>query len=318
MIGIYKIVNNINGKFYVGQSNDIDRRFVEHCSPSRYKQSNIPVDWAIHKYGKENFSLIILQECSIEELNELETYWIDKTNAIEEGYNCNRGGDCASRGEWNPRAKLSVSDVMFIRKCYNDRLITQKEAYETVKDKVSFGTFQTVWQGKTWSEIMPEVYTEDNKNYYKKMAGIKAHSKLTEEQIMSARKKYAVGAQAKELYENYKEIITYEAFQKMLCGMSNKHLPYFHKKTNKWIFPGEQPKKNTNRVNNNSGRYTTNAYSNKEVLEFRKQYVSQNYKEVYENSDKRLSRESFQKMLSGRTYTNVPIYSKKTHEWIYK
>ena len=60
MIGIYKIVNNINGKFYVGQSNDIDRRFVEHCSPNRYKQSNIPVDWAIHKYGKENFSLITI------------------------------------------------------------------------------------------------------------------------------------------------------------------------------------------------------------------------------------------------------------------
>lgn len=128
---------------------------------------------------------------------------------------------------------------------------------------------------------------------------------------MSARKKYAAGAQAKELYENYKEIITYEAFQKMLCGMSNKHLPYFHKKTSKWIFPGEQPKKNANRVNNNSGRYTTNAYSNEEVLEFRKQYVSKSYKEVYENSDKRICRDSFQKMLTGRTYTNVPIYSKK-------
>lgn len=168
MIGIYKIVNNINGKFYVGQSNDIDRRFVEHCSPSRYKQSNIPVDWAIHKYGKENFSLIVLQECSVEELNELETYWIDKTNAIKEGYNCNRGGDCGSRGEGNPRAKLSASDVMFIRKCYNERLVTQKEAYESVRDKITFSSFRAVWQGKTWSDIMPEVYTEENKNYYQK------------------------------------------------------------------------------------------------------------------------------------------------------
>ena len=207
---------------------------------------------------------------------------------------------------------------MFIRKCYNERLVTQKEAYESVRDKITFSSFRAVWQGKTWSDIMPEVYTEENKNYYQKKAGIKVTSKLTEEQIMSARKKYAAGVQAKELYENYKEIITYEAFQKMLCGMSNKHLPYFHKKTNKWIFPGEQPKKNANRVNNNSGRYTTNAYSNEEVLEFRKQYVSKSYKEVYENSDKRICRKKKKKMLTGRTYTNVPIYSKKTHEWIYK
>lgn len=102
----------------------------------------------------------------------------------------------------------------------------------------------------------------------------------------------------------------------MECQISIYHI--FIKKTNKWIFPGEQPEKNVNRVKNNIGRYTTNAYSDEEVLEFRKQYVSKNYKEIYENTDKRISRESFQKMLTGRTYTNVPIYSKKTHEWIYK
>lgn len=30
MIGIYKITNKINGKMYIGQSNDIERRFKEH------------------------------------------------------------------------------------------------------------------------------------------------------------------------------------------------------------------------------------------------------------------------------------------------
>ena len=30
MIGIYKITNNINGKIYIGQSNNIERRFQEH------------------------------------------------------------------------------------------------------------------------------------------------------------------------------------------------------------------------------------------------------------------------------------------------
>ncbi len=30
MIGIYKITNKINGKCYIGQSNDIERRWKEH------------------------------------------------------------------------------------------------------------------------------------------------------------------------------------------------------------------------------------------------------------------------------------------------
>lgn len=65
MIGIYKISNKINGKFYIGQRNDIERRWKEHCSPTRYKTSNIPLEWAIYKYGKDNFSLEVLQECNL-------------------------------------------------------------------------------------------------------------------------------------------------------------------------------------------------------------------------------------------------------------
>ena len=30
MIGIYKITNKISGKTYIGQSNNIERRFKEH------------------------------------------------------------------------------------------------------------------------------------------------------------------------------------------------------------------------------------------------------------------------------------------------
>ena len=55
MIGIYKITNKINGKKYVGQSNNINRRFSEHCL-----RSEIPIDIAIQKYGKENFVFEVL------------------------------------------------------------------------------------------------------------------------------------------------------------------------------------------------------------------------------------------------------------------
>jgi group I intron endonuclease len=53
MVGIYKITNKINGKIYVGQSNNIKRRFWEH--QNRGTASRIPVDAAIEKHGSENF-----------------------------------------------------------------------------------------------------------------------------------------------------------------------------------------------------------------------------------------------------------------------
>ena len=61
MIGIYKITNNINGKVYIGQSNNIQRRFSEH--QTKGESSRIPIDVAIQKYGKENFSFEVIEEC---------------------------------------------------------------------------------------------------------------------------------------------------------------------------------------------------------------------------------------------------------------
>lgn len=42
MIGIYKIENLNDGKIYIGQSNDIARRFYEHMTKGT--SSRIPID----------------------------------------------------------------------------------------------------------------------------------------------------------------------------------------------------------------------------------------------------------------------------------
>lgn len=86
MIGIYKITNKINGKFYIGQSIDIKRRFIEHKTPHGTMTS---IKLAIKKYGKENFSFEIIEECEVEQLDEKEIYWIEKLNPI---YNRCSGG----------------------------------------------------------------------------------------------------------------------------------------------------------------------------------------------------------------------------------
>ena len=91
MIGIYKIENNINHKKYIGQSVDIRKRWEYHRCVYTYK-TNSRLYAAFRKYGIENFSFEVLEECPIEKLLEREMYWIEYYNTFEQGYNCNIGG----------------------------------------------------------------------------------------------------------------------------------------------------------------------------------------------------------------------------------
>ena len=89
MIGIYKITNKINNKSYIGQSIHIEQRWEEHL----YKTSKCSlIKYALFKYGKDNFIFEVLEECSREELNEKEQYWIEKYDTFNNGYNLTKGG----------------------------------------------------------------------------------------------------------------------------------------------------------------------------------------------------------------------------------
>ena len=96
MIGIYKITNNINNKIYIGQSINIKRRWYDHKYKA-FDESDISYNSALHsamrKYGVENFSFEVIEECSEEELDNKERYWIQKSNSIcPNGYNILSGG----------------------------------------------------------------------------------------------------------------------------------------------------------------------------------------------------------------------------------
>ena len=180
MIGIYKITEKENpNNFYVGKSNDIQRRFKEHQTKT-YEQSRIPFDKEIKEKGKDAFTYEILEECKIEQLSEREAYWVEKLKAKESG-NKFDGGLRDVVGSHNPNAKLTEEDVINIRKAYNNHY-KQKEVYEDYKDKITFQSFQNLWQGRSWAHIMPEVFTEENKQYYKaeqSKGGQGASAKLT-------------------------------------------------------------------------------------------------------------------------------------------
>lgn len=87
-VGIYKIENLINHKIYIGQSVRIEQRWYEHCT---FKEGVIGA--AISEEGEDNFDFQILEECSIDELNQKEIAYIKQYNSlIPNGYNVSSGG----------------------------------------------------------------------------------------------------------------------------------------------------------------------------------------------------------------------------------
>ena len=234
MIGIYKIENLNNGKIYIGQSNDIARRFYEHMTKGT--SSRIPVDEVIQKEGASSFSYEIIEECSIEDLNEREKFWIKFFKANIYGYNKNEGGLTDLIGSHNPNSKLTENDIIKIRQAYNNHL-KQKDVYEDYKNIISFSYFQNIWQGRAWSHIMPEVFTKENRQYYiyENSKGENGSSaKFTDEEVIKIRERY-VNESAKQIYEDYKNRVSYQTFQAMLWGRSYKNLPIYKKKEKKWI-----------------------------------------------------------------------------------
>ena len=94
-IGIYCIENLINNKKYFGQSVDLKDRLRGHKSKLKHnKHKNRHLQFAVNKYGIDNFKFYIIEECSIGCLDERERYYISlyKSNNDEFGYNVEPGG----------------------------------------------------------------------------------------------------------------------------------------------------------------------------------------------------------------------------------
>ncbi|MDY0198921.1 MAG: GIY-YIG nuclease family protein [Tenuifilaceae bacterium] len=95
MAYIYRITNLVNNKSYVGKtSQKIEVRFNEHVRESKKERSEKrPLYEAIQKYGAENFIVELIEECSGDDINEREIFWISKLETFKTGYNITLGGD---------------------------------------------------------------------------------------------------------------------------------------------------------------------------------------------------------------------------------
>ena len=114
IIGIYKIECFINNKVYIGQSCDVNARLKRHKTDLiNGKHRNRYLQFAVNKYGIENFSFDIICECKEEELDELEKYYIRLYggNESENTYNIESGGNLNKHLSIEQRKKLSIRNI---------------------------------------------------------------------------------------------------------------------------------------------------------------------------------------------------------------
>jgi group I intron endonuclease len=87
--GVYKITNKVNGKLYVGSSNNIENRWHQHKLQLRdgiHTNQHLQSAWNL--YGEDSFMFEIIEECSPEIQFEREQYYLNTLNPFEErGYN---------------------------------------------------------------------------------------------------------------------------------------------------------------------------------------------------------------------------------------
>ena len=108
---IYKITNNINGKMYIGQTiNTLQKRFNDHCRMPKRKKDIAIINSAIHKYGKENFTVEELCTANNhKELDKYEIYFIALYNTVKIGYNVSLGGNGRGKVSNETRRKISIA-----------------------------------------------------------------------------------------------------------------------------------------------------------------------------------------------------------------
>lgn len=130
---IYLYVNNVNDKKYVGKAKDLQKRHEGHL------HRKLAIDFAIRKYGMDNFTLYVVKfDLSEEEMNMWEQHYIQKYNSYEYGYNFTYGGTGGNtQTKWTEQRKDEFRKKMSEATAGEKNPMYGKKASDETKKKLS-------------------------------------------------------------------------------------------------------------------------------------------------------------------------------------
>lgn len=196
---IYETTNLLNGKKYIGQhrAEKLDKNYLG---------SGIILHQAIEKYGKDNFSIKILEECeSQSKMNEREIYWIEYFNAVssKDYYNLGMGGT-----GWNNSVnKFPMSDARrnHISLACKGRPSPRKGKHHTKKaiEKNRQAHLEVKLSEETKKKISLATSGKNNPMYGKSAMLGKHHSEETKRKMSESAKGRKMSEESKEKLRNY-------------------------------------------------------------------------------------------------------------------
>lgn len=195
-IGIYGIKNKVNNNIYIGKTGmNFGDRWDSHRSLLRgNKHFNQYLQRAWNKYGEENFEFIVIEDCSVDELNDKERYYIQLYREQNLSYNLADGGEGGgflgkhlseeTKRKIGDKNKINMTGRILSDETKAKMSISQKERYEqwTEEERIAWGILSSERaSGYKWNE--------ESRN---KMIGNKNSATHTEDEIREIRKMYEV------------------------------------------------------------------------------------------------------------------------------
>lgn len=109
--GIYGIHCRANGKWYVGQAKDIERRNKEERRALNAGSChNKHLQHAWDKYGACAFEWVVLSRCPVADLDKFEVLWIQRMGSFANGFNKTTGGGGARGYKHSPEWRMKASE----------------------------------------------------------------------------------------------------------------------------------------------------------------------------------------------------------------
>lgn len=204
---IYKIQNKINGLVYVGCTiSSLEKRFQEHlyrCLKTDYKSKLYN---SIKKYGVENFTIDLVDECDLSVIYETEKKYIQEFDSYNNGLNSTYGGEGCLGYTHSPEIRKKISEGTKNGNSHKGK--TYEELYGDRAEEEKMKRKNSV---KLKWDSMDE--DERNNRVKKTKDAIKNNSKYSQEIINEIKNKIKNGEKFSDIKKEYTNISNWFFYQ---------------------------------------------------------------------------------------------------------